>query len=480
MYIYKKYSDEEYKKFLSLPFGETFGISDNDLANWFVNQRGAQAVVVSYGVNTDNLVNTYIPELKKAFGGAVIFLMATVTEGGGAGNWLNHYGSDTSPDGLGCLKDDIAYVKTTFDRDFPPAMSAPEVGGTYVEDREGLTMEVYNAVPDGSIGSYFIPSTMAGNSWIFGGNWSEANRGPQAPAVYYGNPYDQIIDAIKSFGADPFKSGNTAKPNPDTPKQPKEPEAQPQLTDVLKNAFDKIIETINDGLKKDVYFGSHSYYMNSNVRVFTKYGNMKQVDFTDSFKKSIMKLLNLTDLNLVDKETGKHGAKPKEDPPQQSIVSGKDNKTSQLIYDWCIANQGQAFDADGAWGAQCVDLIHQISDVFNLNLPYHNNPNYGVPETYYAKRIFENDDLPPNWEKIHGDPSDDDKSREIWNKLPNGCVVWWTNADAGHVGIKAGDWCVHLGQNYGTDGNGGPIVLADLASWIAGGGAGFLGAWVPK
>lgn len=473
---YKTYTTEQYQAFLSHDFGDSFGIKDEDLATWFMNQAGARPVINSYGVTRDNLLSTYIPRLKEAFGGAVVFLCTTVTEGGGAGNWVNHYMSDTASDGLGCMNDDIDYIKTTFDRHFPPAMSAPEVGGAYVEDEEGITMRVYNAVPDGSIGSYFIPSTMAGNAWIFGEKWCLANQGAAPPAVYFGNPYDQIIETYKSFGIDPFAASgdpsHDAKPNPDTPKNPPPDTGKPSLPDRLEGAFNKLLGAINDALAHDIPLGSSMYYFNDSVKVTRKFNNVQHVKFTNGFTDFISGLLNMDDLGILDPDAGHQGSgtKPPDKPVPPSIPSGKDNKTAQKIWDWCNANQGGWFDTDQVYGAQCVDLVSWINqNVYGFGLDTSGD---------YAKNIYQNP-LPSGWHKVEGDPNNDAHAKEIWNGLPNGCFVWWTNSGAGHVGVKAGDWADTFQQNWNTDGSGGPLVRADCGPWTESGGAGFLGAWVP-
>lgn len=110
MTVYKKYTTEQYTSWLQQPFSNNYGISENTIADWFMGQNGSYAVRHSYGVTRENLLNTYIPKLKELLGGYVFFLCYTVTEGGGAGNWINHYASDTSSTGLGCLIDDCTCV----------------------------------------------------------------------------------------------------------------------------------------------------------------------------------------------------------------------------------------------------------------------------------------------------------------------------------------------------------------------------------
>lgn len=138
------------------------------------------------------------------------------------------------------------------------------------------------------------------------------------------------------------------------------------------------------------------------------------------------------------------------------------------LYIFCKANLGKAFDMDGQWGAQCVDLIVKLNQEFGLGL------NTGG---LYAKDIYHNN-VPSNVRKVKGDPNNDANAKKIWDTLPLGSIVFFTNADAGHVAVKSGGWCWCLEQNYNTNGWGGPITNDNIGGWIESGGAGFSGAWV--
>jgi hypothetical protein len=220
MTVYKEYTTDEYKTVLSQSLSDTFGISDSSIISWFMSQAGARPVINSYNVTPTVLSDEIFPMLRSKGISPILFLIITVNEGGGAGNWINHYASDTSSGALGTATDDADYMSATSNnKSLGVATSAPEVlGGTnYVEDVAGSSTAFYNALPSSSLGGYYMPSTMAGNSWVFATNWSVANQGASAPAVYYSNPYDDLIDTIKSLGGDPF-SGTPATPNvPQTP-----------------------------------------------------------------------------------------------------------------------------------------------------------------------------------------------------------------------------------------------------------------------
>ena len=170
---YKTYTTEQYTSFLKNSTSNNFGLSDDKLADWFMGQAGARPVITSYGVTKENLLSTYIPKIKEYQGEAAFFLFYTVTEGGGAGNWINHYQNDTSSTGLGCLIDDLEYCKSIDNNypGYPVAMTAQEVAGTPPQDNINQAQQVYRECGKGTIGSIMMPSTMAGNAWVFAENW---------------------------------------------------------------------------------------------------------------------------------------------------------------------------------------------------------------------------------------------------------------------------------------------------------------------
>lgn len=138
------------------------------------------------------------------------------------------------------------------------------------------------------------------------------------------------------------------------------------------------------------------------------------------------------------------------------------------LYNFCKSHIGQAYDMDGVYWAQCVDLIVKLNQEFGLGLN---------TSGLYAKDIYYNN-VPSHIKKVDGDPNNDANAKKIWDTLPLGAIVFFTNSGAGHVAIKSGGWCWCLEQNYNTNGGGGPITNDNIAGWIESGGAGFSGAWV--
>lgn len=482
MVKYKEYSTEQYEKFLKSDFNANFGISEEQIASWFVKQPGARAVMSSYGVNESNLKSTYIPNLKaKLSGGYVMFLCITVTEGGGAGNWLNHFAGDTGNTGLACMNDDIAYVKKVWSTYYPIARSAPEVmgGANYTPDKPGEDSRVYAACGDKSIGNYFMPSTLAGNAWVFATNWCLANQSAGAPGVYFGNPYDQIIDIIKSAGGDPFTGKGSNKPseNPGagSPGNSDRPEDNIGLQDYVKKLLDDLLKDINEGLTKHVWQDSYNtYYQSDSVKLMKTFNNRYKVTLQPHFTEAIMKKLKATN---PPKPTGSGNNKPdngKDDKPSGSEKDPTGSNVAKQIDNWVRGQVGKWYDEDGYYGAQCVDFLNAINRIVLGGVLNGHGP--------YAKTIYHNPLPASGWKRVPGDPNNDNNSKSIWNGLPNGSIVFFTNASAGHVAVKTGAWADCIQQNYASPNggvNGGPVVHANIAPWIQSGGAGFLGAWVP-
>lgn len=258
MVIYKKYSLEQYKAFLSNSFSSNFGMSEDKTLNWFFSQHGAQTVISRYGLTKSNMKNTYIPYLNKHLGGYFMFLAITVQEGGGAGNWINHYpASVSSSNGMADMKPDVAYINSLLNsKAYPVSLSAPEVnGGLRVpEDNPGTAKQLLDSLGYGTIGRYYMPATMAGNAWVFATNWCINHQGP-APGAYFGNPYDAIIDVIKSAGADPFKNHGGGKPQPPIPVAPMPPNTlETDPVELFKKALRAMLKDLHSINNPNIYY----------------------------------------------------------------------------------------------------------------------------------------------------------------------------------------------------------------------------------
>ena len=117
--------------------------------------------------------------------------------------------------------------------------------------------------------------------------------------------------------------------------------------------------------------------------------------------------------------------------------------TQDEIRKWALSMHHKAVDVDGAFGAQCVDLI---MDMYNK---------FGAYRVGGNAIDYASNHLPKNWTRY--------KNGETSVK-PGDILVWhWGPGDIyGHVdvAISVKDGKIQtIGQNVGTDGSGGPGVI---------------------
>lgn len=198
----KKYTTAQYEAFLKQPFRSNFGIDFNTVWNDVSSSTAFKSIIRDYGISADYFKNKCIPVVKQILGENAYFmyLMIMYNEGHGSGssfdfiNWTYRENADAD------IKDTSNHIKDLLaSKSYPPAVTAPEVPGGM--PGASACQKCLNECPTGSIGRYYIPSTLAGNAWVWGTSWAQNQ--------YFGNPYDVIIDYIKSKGKDPFNaSGN--------------------------------------------------------------------------------------------------------------------------------------------------------------------------------------------------------------------------------------------------------------------------------
>ena len=267
---YKEYTYDQYSKFLSHKLNDDFGIKESDFLDKFMQLKFTPiSPFTTYGVTRKQLEDDYIPLLKSILGGYVFFLLYSFHEGGGQGNWINHYPGDTDSTPYGCMRTDAKYLLNVSHMHGSPTMSAVEVmgGAPYVEDIPGSTTKMLNSMANGTIGRAYMQSTMAGNAWVFGTAWCNAHQGSAPPLVYFGNPYDDIIDLIKQMGGDPFGNSSSgsrsSSPHFRSDRQPRNPQStKPKV--IAKH-----------GVHKGYIYpiGSRFAVSNGDNISFTKYGN---------------------------------------------------------------------------------------------------------------------------------------------------------------------------------------------------------------
>ena len=468
MVMRKDYSMDEYKKFLSQPTAYNFGISKDKMAGYFVTH--ADRLVNRFGLTKAYVKNKIIPRIESNLGSGsyVIFLTKAIIEGGTQGNFLNHYMRGAPQDKanpLLAVDEDCKVIKTHWNKDSgaPISMQDP-LTGVQKPFETGNPREFYNSLPKKSIGSHYMVMTAAGNWWIFAPN-STAN----SPANYYGNAYDDSINIIKHLGGDPFKKGknNNSSGGKDTPS------SDDSISGILKDLGregQKVLEALFNEIEKMLTYDLHSigtdmFFSNEYFKLFKTYNNTYRIQINIPFFDTLEKKVGSLDFG----SNGSKGSKGKDDKDDKDDSKPSSNKTMEKIYQYLKKNVGNKFDADGAYGAQCVDLVHHVSNHFGLGLNTAGD---------YAKNIASNP-VPSGWKHVNV-PNGASKAQrtKIWNDLPRGAVVYFWNAGAGHVGFKSGDNFKLLSQNMKNDAlmGGGNITNENVSNFESGNH--FFKAWV--
>lgn len=329
---YKNHKTETYEKFLSDEFNNNYGLTEEQLAKYFIDS--GTYVVGQYGLTYENMLDTYIPKLKELLnGGYTFFLLYAITEGGGAGNWINHYATDTADNGLDCLIDDCNYLNS-LTKDSPFCKSAPEVldWTEYVDDVAGSSDKFWAEVGETTIAALWCPSTMAGNSWVWGTQWTLANQG-QAPKCYYGNPYDTFIKMVLDMGGTlDFEGDGTGENKPttgsgnngggtsngggntteiDNTLEDKNDNTNNSVSDSITDSINKITKEIKGKLTNYLYSNNQdkSEHSNKNFIVSRMYNNIVKIKETGFFNKFLNNQVNgINDIeedNTDDKDDNK-------------------------------------------------------------------------------------------------------------------------------------------------------------------------------
>lgn len=452
---YKDYETDQYTTFLKQPYSNNYGISEEKIADWFMAQAGARPVINSYGVTRSNLLSTYIPKLKQLLGGYVFFLCYTVTESGGAGNWINHFASDTASSGLQCLIDDCNYLLKISRENHPVALSAPEVFQPAQEDVPGKAQQVYSSMSQNMIGKIFMPSTMAGNAWVYATQWCINNQGAQ-PYVYFGNPYDQIISVIKSVGADPFKLGNqTPKENDPNKKATRNVEKGD-----LFSQIGELVENLKNGVSE--IFENQCYDMTTKSQIYTNrvikvertYNNVVKVSLDDEYINTLFS--NITDLVTKKTDTPSRNLKDKASP-QVGRPSGN-QRTDILAKVGALRNlQGQQV-GDGQCYALVSYYVNSISPSYHISLSLGAWPaGFVIGDTLHASNIGSGYNWGSIGWKVKQPKNENIQLGDIFNVAAFAGGVWQTT-EYGHTGVVTGLDANNVevtDQNY----NNGPVSI---------------------
>jgi hypothetical protein len=191
---------DQVKVFASVPITSTWNISDSTVEQWFLKQARALATITKYGLNSSN-IGDITSAVKAANVSPVFFYLYTVNEGGGAGGFINHYGSDIAGGGPANATRDAEYLATQS----KVTNGKPATGGGEPADMPTAeAQQILDALPAGSLGVAYIQATSAVTAELEDlsgktGDWSGL----------FGKPLSAAMQNIQTMGGDPLQGGAT-------------------------------------------------------------------------------------------------------------------------------------------------------------------------------------------------------------------------------------------------------------------------------
>lgn len=146
--------------------------------------------------------------------------------------------------------------------------------------------------------------------------------------------------------------------------------------------------------------------------------------------------------------------------------------TCKDFYDTARSWADSSHGYNNGFGYQCIGLIDGLNQAVGAGLTTYVRDDCAKNMYYdYASGAYST----PGWHTVAGDPKNDAKSKEIWNSLPNGAIVFWeTTLIYGHVAVKVADWGSPAGDVVQQDG-GTPSVPAHYKNCGAITEAGYMG-----
>lgn len=204
------FGSAELLAFASLPITSTWNIPDSTAEQWFLQQAGARATIAKYGLNGGN-IGSITAAIKGAGVSPAFFYAYTVNEGGGAGGFINHYGSDTSGGGVGNARRDAEYLanQSKIMNSQPAWIDAGNPVDFVPQEVKNSGNASFQSMPSGTIGRAYIPATAATTWEVYypNGLKAEFNR-----VQNYGAPLNDTMKNIQRMGGDPTQGGSTVTP----------------------------------------------------------------------------------------------------------------------------------------------------------------------------------------------------------------------------------------------------------------------------
>lgn len=187
---------DQVKAFASSPLASTFGVSDQAAESYFL--KGNATIAGHFGLDSSS-IGAVTAAIKAAGVSPALFYAYAVNEGGGAGGFINHYGSDAPGGAAANAQRDAEYLvdqaKTTTGE---PATGGGEPGDMPTAEATSFL----HALPAGSIGIVYLQATSAVTAEV------ESLSGKTgAWTIAFGHPLSQTMEAITTMGGNPLSAG---------------------------------------------------------------------------------------------------------------------------------------------------------------------------------------------------------------------------------------------------------------------------------
>lgn len=184
------WSKDDVAKFSTSAVTSTWKISDNDAASYFLSHNAA--VATRYGLTKINIGNV-TNAVTSAGVSPVFFYLYAVNEGGGAGGFINHYGSSTG-DAVSDASRDAKYLAEWS----KSVGGSPATGGGEPSDLPtGPAQSLLDKLPAGAIGRVYIQATSAVTAEI-----ADLNGQTGGWSGKFGKPISDMMTAITKLGGD--------------------------------------------------------------------------------------------------------------------------------------------------------------------------------------------------------------------------------------------------------------------------------------
>jgi len=199
--------------FVKSPIDSTWEVPDDAVEEWFLKKGSKTIAKFNDNLNSSN-IRTVTNLVREIGVSPVFFYTYAITEGGGLGGFINHYGRNYYANNggntfLNAAKGDAEYIvaqsQKTTDKPAWQDLGTSSGNGNFVpQDVQNAGNADFESMPTGTIGRIIIPATAAA-TW--GTYYPDGLKKEVNGVQTYGNPIESIQKFITELGGDPAKGG---------------------------------------------------------------------------------------------------------------------------------------------------------------------------------------------------------------------------------------------------------------------------------